>query len=246
MTTGRINQVAAILRTPPAAPSRKQPTPAKGIRRPKPHDWMSVVLAWKGIHLRAGLLLPTRGEPQPAPLSVFARLSIQPRRRRRCGTQARFVEKGAGVPVGGPVALAADRAEQAPSFAGGAVQAEPASQQGFPWFSIRLAHRVSAQAPSTSVTDCFTKKAAGPNGRRLFRLEPPRPSTEKGVGSRPTRRRSHAARSGPAAPHCHSPPTSGTSLRRPVTGAPAASLLVSSSATDWSPASPSSGLVCRF
>jgi len=116
MTTGRINQVAAILRTPPAAPSRKRPTPAKGIRRPKPHDWMSVVLAWKGIHLRAGLLCPHKGEPQPAPLSVFARLSIQPRRRRRCGTQARFVDKGAGVPVGGPVALAADRAEQAPPF----------------------------------------------------------------------------------------------------------------------------------
>ena len=179
MTTGRINQVAAILRTPPAAPSRKQPTPAKGIRRPKPHDWMSVVLAWKGIHLRAGLLLPTRGEPQPAPLSVFARLSIQPRRRRRCGTQARFVEKGAGVPVGGPVALAADRAEQAPSVSGGAVQAEPASQQGFPWFSIRLAHRVSAQAPSTSVTDCSTgeqpdQTAAGysdwsPHGQALKR-----------------------------------------------------------------------------
>ena len=58
-------------------------------------------------------------------------------------------------------------------------------------------------------------RAAGPNGRRLFRLEPPRPSTEKGVGSRPTRRRSHAARSGPAAPHCHSPPTSGTSPSAP-------------------------------
>ncbi|KAF3945938.1 hypothetical protein CMV_027740, partial [Castanea mollissima] len=126
--------------------------------------------------------------------------------RRRRGMGRLMAGHETAIPVAGSVALAADRANWSrlrvrPNKR--QRSAKPTSQLLFPWFSLRLAHRVSIQAPSTSVAT----EAAGPDGWPFKSKD--QPSTERGVGFRLTRRRSHAARSGPAAPHCHSPPTSG-------------------------------------
>lgn len=139
-------------------------------------------------------------------LSLFARLSIQPKPVDVAEPKLLlFCTKHRGFPSAG---LSRWQPTAPNSFE--KRSAEPASQQQF-WFSIRLAHRVSAQAPSTSVATCCSAKA-GPDGWPLSNGKRLQPSTEKGVGFRRTKRRSHAARSSLAAPHCHSPPTSGTAF----------------------------------
>jgi hypothetical protein len=201
-------------------------------------------IGMEGIHPHAGLRPP--GAP-PAQLSVFARLSIQPRHRRRCGTQTPPSWQRCGCSRR-RVCCAGSRPRRTSSSVRTSRSGGAGVPARLPFVFIQACTSCIGTSSQHLGRGLFCWRKAGPDGRRIFRKwirKHPGPSTDKGVGSRPTRRRSHAARSGPAAPHCHSPPTSGTAFGV-FSDAPAASLPVGSSTTDWSPASPSSGLVSRF
>jgi hypothetical protein len=167
MTTGRINQVAAILRTPLAAPSRKQPTAAKGIRRPEPHDWMSVVLAWilQGIHPHAGPCPP--GAP-PAQLSLFARLSIQPRHRRRCGTQAPSLQRCESSRR--RVCCAGSRPRRTSPSVRTSCSGGAGVPAGFPLVFNKACTSCIGTSSQHLGRGLLCWRGAGPNGRSIFRM----------------------------------------------------------------------------
>ena len=246
MTTGRINQVAAILRTPPAAPSRKQPTPAKGIRRPEPHDWMSVVLAWKrGIHPQRGCS-PTEGATAR---TAFRLCSTEhptqaPSTLRNAGTLR--VAKVREFPSAGllrwqptaPNKLLREeelfRRSRRPS------RASLGFQSG-----LHIVYRHKLPAPRSRTAPLERSRTKRPQDYSEWIESPHGQALKRASGlARPGGALTPPDRAPPRPTVTHHPRRGQPSAS--CSDAPAASLLVSSSATDWSPASPSSGLVSRF